>query len=88
MDGENALRNPAALTAAAFKSYFGSGGGYFVSISLVFFVVSTITVVIFYGVKQAEFLFGRIAWSCDQGDLFSRNYHRCSGRGEGHLGIS
>ena len=59
--GENALRNPAALTAAAFKSYFGSGGGYFVSISLVFFVVSTITVVIFYGVKQAEFLFGRIA---------------------------
>ncbi|MFT0803422.1 sodium:alanine symporter family protein [Bacillus swezeyi] len=59
--GENALQNPAVLTAAAFKSYFGSGGGYFVSISLVFFVLSTITVVIFYGVKQAEFLFGRIA---------------------------
>ncbi|MGQ5174846.1 alanine:cation symporter family protein [Bacillus halotolerans] len=29
--------------------------------SLVFFVVSTIMVVIFYGVKQAEFLFGRLS---------------------------
>ncbi|WP_077735321.1 alanine/glycine:cation symporter family protein [Bacillus sonorensis] len=59
--GENALQNPAALTADAFRSYFGSGGEYFVSISLVFFVLSTITVIIFYGVKQAEFLFGKIA---------------------------
>lgn len=59
--GENASNDPAALTTAAFQHYFGSGGGYFVSISLVFFVVSTIMVVIFYGVKQAEFLFGRLA---------------------------
>ncbi|MCY7750228.1 alanine/glycine:cation symporter family protein [Bacillus inaquosorum] len=59
--GKNASNDPAALTTAAFQHYFGSGGGYFVSISLVFFVVSTIMVVIFYGVKQAEFLFGRLA---------------------------
>lgn len=59
--GKNALHDPAALTTAAFQHYFGAGGGYFVSISLVFFVVSTIMVVIFYGVKQAEFLFGRLA---------------------------
>ncbi|MFP9048833.1 alanine:cation symporter family protein, partial [Enterococcus faecalis] len=59
--GKNASNDPAALTTAAFQHYFGSGGGYFVSVSLVFFVVSTIMVVIFYGVKQAEFLFGRLA---------------------------
>lgn len=59
--GKNASIDPAALTTAAFQHYFGSGGGYFVSVSLVFFVVSTIMVVIFYGVKQAEFLFGRLA---------------------------
>ncbi|MEM5021969.1 sodium:alanine symporter family protein [Bacillus subtilis] len=59
--GNNASIDPAALTTAAFQHYFGSGGGYFVSVSLVFFVVSTIMVVIFYGVKQAEFLFGRLA---------------------------
>ncbi len=58
---ENAASNPGALAAAAFRSYFGPVGGYFVSVSLVFFVLSTITVVIFYGVKQAEFLFGRLA---------------------------
>ncbi|MCY8474487.1 sodium:alanine symporter family protein [Bacillus halotolerans] len=59
--GKNASSDPAALTTAAFQHYFGAGGGYFVSISLVFFVVSTIMVVIFYGVKQAEFLFGRLS---------------------------
>ncbi|MGF7536319.1 sodium:alanine symporter family protein [Bacillus mexicanus] len=59
--GKDALNDPAALTTAAFQHYFGSGGGYFVSVSLVFFVISTIMVVIFYGVKQAEFLFGRLA---------------------------
>ncbi len=59
--GGNASNDPAALTTAAFQHYFGSGGGYFVSIALVFFVISTIMVVIFYGVKQAEFLFGRLA---------------------------
>ncbi|MDA1477188.1 alanine/glycine:cation symporter family protein [Bacillus changyiensis] len=58
---ENALKDPAALSAKAFSSYFGNAGGYFVSISLAFFVVSTITVVIFYGVKQAEFLFGQMS---------------------------
>lgn len=34
--GKNASSDPAALTTAAFQHYFGAGGGYFVSISLVF----------------------------------------------------
>ncbi|PRS04997.1 sodium:alanine symporter family protein [Bacillus atrophaeus] len=55
---ENAASDPSSLTAAAFEHYFGAFGGYLVAVSLVFFVVSTILVVIFYGAKQAEFLFG------------------------------
>ena len=43
--GENAASNPGALAAAAFRSYFGPVGGYFVSVALVFFVLSTITAV-------------------------------------------
>ncbi|WP_273128345.1 alanine/glycine:cation symporter family protein [Bacillus weihaiensis] len=55
---EGALDDPASLTTAAFQYYFGTVGGYLVSISLIFFVLSTVVVIIFYGVKQAEFLFG------------------------------
>ena len=53
-----ALDNPSGLPAAAFTHYFGAAGGYMVTISLLFFVLSTIIVIIFYGEKQAEFLFG------------------------------
>lgn len=47
-----------ALTARAFTESFGDVGSYLVSIALFFFVFSTITVVVFYGARQAEFLFG------------------------------
>ncbi len=85
--GKNASIDPAALTTAAFQHYFGSGGGYFVSVSLVFFVVSTIMVVIFYGVKQAEFLFGAAGRTRDQIRLFSGYYHRCRRGSKSHLGL-
>lgn len=47
-----------ALTARAFEEAFGPAGSTLVSIALVFFVFSTLIVVIFYGARQAEFLFG------------------------------
>jgi alanine or glycine:cation symporter, AGCS family len=55
---EGALDNPSALTTQAFGSYLGSTGSLIVTISLIFFVLSTIVVIIYYGAKQAEFLFG------------------------------
>jgi alanine or glycine:cation symporter, AGCS family len=55
---EGALKDPSALTTAAFTQYFGEAGGLIVTISLIFFVLSTIVVIVFYGAKQAEFLFG------------------------------
>jgi alanine or glycine:cation symporter, AGCS family len=55
---ENALDNPSALTTQAFANYLGTTGSFLVTISLIFFVLSTIVVIIFYGAKQAEFLFG------------------------------
>ncbi|WRP07138.1 sodium:alanine symporter family protein [Rossellomorea aquimaris] len=61
---ENALDDPSALTTEAFSSYFGEFGGILVTISLIFFVLSTIIVIVFYGAKQAEFLFG---WKAAQG---------------------
>ncbi|HZG71552.1 MAG TPA: amino acid carrier protein, partial [Chondromyces sp.] len=54
---EGALDNPSALTTIAFSETLGEAGGYLVTISLIFFVLSTIIVLIFYGAKQAEFLF-------------------------------
>ncbi|MRX73385.1 amino acid carrier protein [Bacillus lacus] len=56
--GENAMNNPSGLTSAAFAQYFGQAGSILVTVSLIFFVVSTIVVIIFFGSKQAEFLFG------------------------------
>ncbi|MCA1064105.1 sodium:alanine symporter family protein [Rossellomorea sp. AcN35-11] len=55
---ENALDDPSALTTEAFTRYFGDFGGILVTVSLIFFVLSTIIVIVFYGAKQAEFLFG------------------------------
>lgn len=56
--GEGALDDPAALTTLAFEQYFGFAGSVLVTVSLIFFVLSTIIVIIFYGSRQAEFLFG------------------------------
>lgn len=47
-----------ALGQAAFNSVFGATGNYFVAICVVLFVLSTIIVCVFYGQRQAEFLFG------------------------------
>ena len=55
---EGAMKNPSALTTEAFASYFGHTGSLIVTVSLIFFVLSTVVVVVFYGAKQAEFLFG------------------------------
>jgi len=53
-----AMENASGLPAEAFSQYFGQFGSYLVTISLIFFVVSTIIVLTYYGEKQAEFLFG------------------------------
>lgn len=57
-DTEEAQVNPGALTARAFGDALGSWGSILVSISLIFFVISTIIVIIFYGSRMAEYLFG------------------------------
>ena len=48
-----------SMTALAFQQLLGEGlGGGIVTICLMLFVISTIIVVIFFGEKQAEYLFG------------------------------
>lgn len=54
----DAKKQAAALTARAFEHAFGGVGSIVISISMVFFVFSTIIVVIYYGSRMAEFLFG------------------------------
>ena len=46
------------LTTLAFTEMFGAAGGILVTICLILFVFSTLIVLIWYGEKQAEFLFG------------------------------
>lgn len=53
-----ASENTGALAQNAFSGVFGNFGNVFVAICVFFFVLSTIIVVVFYGEKQAEFLFG------------------------------
>ena len=55
---EGAAANPSALSAMAFTDAIGGIGGAIVTISLLLFVVSTLIVLIYYGEKQAEFIFG------------------------------
>ena len=47
-----------ALAQAAYNSVFGTFGLYFVAICVFLFVLSTMLACAFYGMKQAEFLFG------------------------------
>jgi len=48
-----------SMPSLAFQTLLGEGlGGGLVTVSLMLFVISTIIVVIFYGEKQAEYLFG------------------------------
>lgn len=50
--------NSGTMTTLAFTQAFGKVGGSIVAISLLFFVISTLIVLIYYGEKQAEYLFG------------------------------
>lgn len=57
------------LTTLAFTEMFGSFGGILVTLCLILFVFSTLIVLIWYGEKQAEYLFGERAaivyrWIC------------------------
>ena len=47
-----------ALAQAAFNNVFGSFGDYFVAICVFLFVFSTLIACVYYGQRQAEFLFG------------------------------
>ncbi len=46
------------MTATAFTNFYGPMGGIVVSFSVLLFVISTIYVILFYGEKLAEYLFG------------------------------
>ncbi len=49
----------ASMPSIAFSEVFGVAGDYFITFCVFLFVLSTIIVVVFYGEKQAEFLFGQ-----------------------------
>ncbi len=56
---EVASSQAATMPSLAFQSVFGNAlGGGFLTICMLLFVLSTIIVIIFYGEKQAEYLFG------------------------------
>lgn len=48
----------ASMPSIAFSAVFGPAGDYLVTFCVFMFVLSTIIVIVFYGEKQAEFLFG------------------------------
>ena len=47
------------MTAQAFTNFYGKIGGGIVSFSVLLFVISTIYVILFYGERLAEYLFGK-----------------------------
>ena len=53
-----AKAHSSALTARAYHEVFGSWGSTLITLSMFFFVFSTLIVVIFYGSRMVEFLFG------------------------------
>ena len=50
--------SPSAMPAHVFSNFYGPIGGIVVSASLLLFVISTIYVILFYGERLAEYLFG------------------------------
>lgn len=50
--------NAAGMAARAFSEFYGSIGGIVVSISVLLFVISTIYVILYYGERLADYLFG------------------------------
>ncbi|WLR51678.1 sodium:alanine symporter family protein [Bacillus tianshenii] len=58
---EAGTNDPSAMVAAAFAKVFGDSiAGSIVSIALFFFVFTTLIVIVYYGEKQAEYLFGTV----------------------------
>lgn len=47
------------MTSKVFSDFYGPIGGYVVAISVLLFVISTIYVILFYGERLAEYLFGK-----------------------------
>jgi AGCS family alanine or glycine:cation symporter len=47
------------MTAVVFTNFYGPIGGIVVSVSILMFVISTIYVILFYGERLAEYLFGK-----------------------------
>lgn len=56
---QNGDLEASSMTAHAFTNFFGPVGGFVVNFSILLFVVSTIYVILFYGEKLAEYLFGK-----------------------------
>ncbi len=56
---QNGDISPAGMTAQAFTNFYGKIGGAIVSFSVLLFVISTIYVILFYGERLAEYLFGK-----------------------------
>lgn len=54
----SSLPNGAALTADAFRSVFGPGGGVLIAVSLMLFAFSTLLGWSYYGERAVEYLFG------------------------------
>lgn len=57
----SSLPNGAALTADAFRSVFGPGGGALIAVSLMLFAFSTLLGWSYYGERAVEYLFGPAA---------------------------
>jgi AGCS family alanine or glycine:cation symporter len=55
---QNGDISAAGMTAQAFTDFYGKAGGTLVSFSVLLFVISTIYVILYYGERLAEYLFG------------------------------
>lgn len=52
------ISEAASMPTLVFSKMIGSMGGYVVAVSILLFVLSTVIVLVYYGEKQSEFLFG------------------------------
>ena len=55
---QNGDISASGMTAQAFTDFYGKAGGTLVTISVLLFVISTIYVILYYGERLAEYLFG------------------------------
>lgn len=56
---QNADITASGMTSQVFMNFYGPIGGYVVSVSVLLFVISTIYVILFFGERLAEYLFGK-----------------------------